>query len=52
MICTVIAGSQLQYIQHLNIGINRSQVMVLDIGGKSLKDITSFNNEVTQLPGV
>ncbi|WPV02253.1 FtsX-like permease family protein [Mucilaginibacter sp. cycad4] len=52
MICTVIAGSQLQYIQHLNIGINRSQVMVLDIGGKSLKDIHSFNNEVIQLPGV
>ncbi|SEM57263.1 putative ABC transport system permease protein [Mucilaginibacter gossypiicola] len=52
MICTVIAGSQLQYIQHLNIGINRSQVMVIDIGGKSLKDIKSFNNEVTQLPGV
>ncbi|HEX8023132.1 ABC transporter permease, partial [Mucilaginibacter sp.] len=52
MICTVIAGSQLQYIQHLNIGINRAQVMVLDLGGKSLKDIKSFNNEVTQLPGV
>jgi putative ABC transport system permease protein len=52
MICTVIAGSQLQYIQHLNIGINRSQVMVLDLGGKSLKDIQSFNNEVTRLPGV
>lgn len=52
MICTVIAGAQLRYIQHLNIGINRSQVMVLDIGGKSLKDIKSFNNEVTQLPGV
>ncbi|WP_121811771.1 ABC transporter permease [Mucilaginibacter kameinonensis] len=52
MICTVIAGSQLQYIQHLNIGIDRSQVMVIDIGGKSLKDIKSFNNEVTQLPGV
>lgn len=52
MICTVIAGSQLRYIQHLNIGINRSQVMVIDIGGKSLKDIKLFNNEVTQLPGV
>ncbi|UOE46399.1 ABC transporter permease [Mucilaginibacter sp. SMC90] len=52
MICTVIAGAQLRYIQDLNIGINRSQVMVLDIGGKSLKDIKSFNNEVTQLPGV
>ncbi|QEM10164.1 ABC transporter permease [Mucilaginibacter rubeus] len=52
MICTVIAGSQLQYIQHLNIGIDRSQVMVIDIGGKSLKDIKSFNNEVTRLPGV
>jgi putative ABC transport system permease protein len=52
MICTVIAGSQLQYIQHLNIGISRAQVMVLDLGGKSLKDIKSFNNEVIQLPGV
>ncbi|MET3499335.1 putative ABC transport system permease protein [Mucilaginibacter rubeus] len=52
MICTVIAGSQLRYIQHLNIGIDRSQVMVLDLGGESLKEVQSFNNAVTQLPGV
>src|SRR5690606_34105241 len=30
VVCTVIAGSQLHYIQSKDTGLNRSQVMVLD----------------------
>ncbi|WP_109607137.1 ABC transporter permease [Mucilaginibacter oryzae] len=51
MICTVIAGSQLHYIQNLNVGINRDQVMVLN-SWQSLDEMRSFNSEVSQLPGV
>jgi putative ABC transport system permease protein len=51
MICTVIAGSQLRYIQNLNVGINRDQVMVLN-SWQSLDEMRTFNNEVSQLPGV
>ncbi|RFZ84931.1 ABC transporter permease [Mucilaginibacter terrenus] len=52
IISTLIAGSQLQYIQHLNTGMNRSQVMVIDIGGMGYNELEAFKNEVAQQPGV
>jgi putative ABC transport system permease protein len=49
---TIIAGRQLQYIQHLDTGINRSQVMVLDIGGMSFTKIQAFRDQIMQQQGV
>jgi putative ABC transport system permease protein len=49
IISTIIAGKQLQYIQHLNTGINRDEVMVLDIGGMPFQP---FKNEILQQRGV
>jgi putative ABC transport system permease protein len=52
IISTIIAGRQLQYIQHLDTGINRSQVMVLDIGGMSFTKIQAFRDQIMQQQGV
>ncbi|MBK0381065.1 ABC transporter permease [Mucilaginibacter segetis] len=52
IISTIIAVNQLQYIQNLNTGMNRDQVMVLDIGGMPFNKIMAFKNELIQQPGV
>jgi putative ABC transport system permease protein len=52
IICTIIAGSQLKYIQNLDTGISRSQVMVLDIGGIKFNKLEPFRDEIGQQPGV
>jgi putative ABC transport system permease protein len=52
IISTLIAGSQLRYMQSLNTGINREQVMVLDIGGISYNNIAAFKSEINQQTGV
>ena len=52
IICTIVASSQLRYIQKLDTGINRSQVMVLDIGGLNYTNVRPFKNEIAQLNGV
>ncbi|MDB5143990.1 MAG: hypothetical protein JWQ66_2703 [Mucilaginibacter sp.] len=48
IISTIIAGKQLQYIQQLDTGINRSQVVVLDIGGMPFSKIQPFKEEIMQ----
>jgi putative ABC transport system permease protein len=52
IICTIIAGKQLQYIQQLDTGINRSQVAVLDIGGMAFSKIQPFKQQIMQQQGV
>lgn len=52
IISTLIAGNQLQYIQHLNTGMSRDQVMVVDIGGMAFSDLAPFKNELNQQPGI
>ena len=52
IICTLIAGNQLQYIQHVNTGMSRDQVMVIDIGGMPFSQIEAFKNELVQQPGI
>jgi putative ABC transport system permease protein len=52
IIGTIIAGRQLQYIQHTNTGINRSQVVVLDIGGIEYNKIKAFGNALMQQKNV
>lgn len=52
IISTLIAGSQLRYMQSLNTGINREQVMVLDIGGIPYNNIAAFKSEINQQTGV
>jgi putative ABC transport system permease protein len=52
IISTLIAGSQLQYIQHLNTGMDREQVMVLEVGGMPYGDMAAFKNEVMRQPGI
>ena len=52
IISTIIAGNQLQYIQSLNTGINRDQVLVLDVGGMPYSKIESFKTEISQQTGV
>ncbi|QHS57276.1 FtsX-like permease family protein [Mucilaginibacter sp. 14171R-50] len=52
IISTLIASNQLRYMQNLNTGINRDQVMVLDIGGISFNNIEAFKNELKQQSGI
>lgn len=52
IISTIIAGSQLKYIQNTDTGINRSQVMVLDIGGIRFNQLEAFRDEIGQMQGV
>jgi putative ABC transport system permease protein len=52
IISTLIAGNQLRFIQSLDTGINREQVLVLDIGGMPYSKIESFKTEINQQPGV
>ncbi|GGH04650.1 ABC transporter permease [Mucilaginibacter phyllosphaerae] len=52
IISTIIAGNQLRYIQSLNTGINRDQVLVLDLGGMGYNQIESFKGEIGQQTGV
>ncbi|MGZ3754939.1 MAG: ABC transporter permease [Mucilaginibacter sp.] len=49
---TIIAGKQLLYIQHLDTGINRDQVVVLDIGGMPFSRIEAFKNNLLQQQSV
>jgi putative ABC transport system permease protein len=52
IISTIIAGNQLQYIQHLDTGINRDQVMVLNIGGIPFSQVQAFKGQLLQQQGV
>ncbi|MEO7214275.1 FtsX-like permease family protein [Mucilaginibacter sp.] len=52
IISTLVAGSQLRYMQNLNTGMDRSQVMVLDIGGMPFNNLEPFKNAIAQNPGI
>jgi putative ABC transport system permease protein len=52
IISTLIAGNQLRYMQNVDTGMKRDQVMVLDIGGMPYNDIKAFKNELAAQPGV
>jgi len=52
IISTIIAARQLQYIQGLDTGINRDQVIVMDIGGMAIANIQAFKNDIMQQQGV
>ena len=52
IISTLIAGHQLQYMQNMNTGMIREQVIVLDIGGMPYTDLSAFKTELTRQPGI
>lgn len=52
IICTMIVGGQLHYIMHRNTGIDRSQVLVLDIGGMPFDKIQAYKNVLSSQPNV
>ncbi|GAB3926959.1 ABC transporter permease [Mucilaginibacter myungsuensis] len=52
VICTIVVGSQLHHIQSMDTGINRSQVLVLDIGGMPYTRIEPFKAALTGQSGV
>jgi len=52
VLCTMIAGSQLYYIQTKNTGLNRSQVMVLDGSSLPVKTFETFKNELLGQTGI
>jgi len=52
MICTVIAGSQLHYLQTKDTGMNRSQVIVLDGATLPVESIETFKNQLSGRPGI
>jgi putative ABC transport system permease protein len=52
IISTLIASNQLQYIQNLNTGINRDQIVVLDIGGIPFNKIEALKSELLQQNGI
>jgi putative ABC transport system permease protein len=52
IISTLIAGNQLRYMQTLNTGINRDQVLMLDIGNIAYSSVEAFKSEINQQSGV
>jgi putative ABC transport system permease protein len=52
IISTLIAGSQLNYMQKLNTGMDRQQVLVLSVGGIPYEKLGAFKNELTQQTGI
>ncbi|QKJ29854.1 ABC transporter permease [Mucilaginibacter mali] len=52
IICTMIVGGQLHYIMHRNTGIDRSQVLVLDIGGMPFDKIQAYKTVLESQPNV
>lgn len=52
IICTMIVGGQLHYILHRDSGIDRSQVLVLDIGGMPFDRIQAYKNVLSAQPNV
>ncbi|MES2274781.1 MAG: FtsX-like permease family protein [Bacteroidota bacterium] len=52
IICTMIVGGQLHYILHRDTGIDRSQVLVLDIGGMPFDKIQSYKNALATQPNI
>ncbi|OOQ62054.1 FtsX-like permease family protein [Mucilaginibacter pedocola] len=52
IISTLIAGNQLNYMQTLNTGMNRQQVMVLSVGGIPYEQLGAFKNELSQQAGI
>lgn len=52
IISTIIAGNQLHFIQKMDTGINRDNVMVLDIGGMAFKNISAFRGALLQQQGI
>ncbi|TWR31363.1 FtsX-like permease family protein [Mucilaginibacter pallidiroseus] len=52
IISTLIAGNQLKYIQEMNTGLNREQVLVINTGGSPYQKIEVLKNDVLQQEGV
>ena len=52
IICTLIAGRQLEYIRTADTGINRSEVMVVNIGGMPFTQIKAFRDAIMQQQGI
>lgn len=52
IISTLIAGNQLRYMQSLDTGVNRDQVLVLDMGGMPYSKIETFKTEISRQTGV
>lgn len=52
IICTMIVGGQLHYILHRDTGIDRSQVLVLDIGGMPFDKIQAYKNVLASQPNI
>ncbi|MEB0301791.1 ABC transporter permease [Mucilaginibacter sp. 5C4] len=52
IISTLIAGNQLRFMQSLDTGINRDQVLVLDMGGMPYSKIETFKTEIGVQTGV
>ncbi|MBK1441163.1 ABC transporter permease [Parapedobacter sp. ISTM3] len=52
IICTVIAGRQLHYIQTKDTGLNRSQVVVLDGASLSSQTIETFKSDALGRAGI
>ena len=52
IIGTIVAAGQMDYIQHLDTGVNRSNVIVLDIGGASYNKIQALRTALIQQPDI
>ncbi|HEK19967.1 MULTISPECIES: ABC transporter permease [unclassified Mucilaginibacter] len=52
IISTLIAGNQLKFMQTVDTGINRDQVIVMDIGGLPYNKIEAFKNDLKQQSGI
>ncbi|MFD0793926.1 ABC transporter permease [Mucilaginibacter litoreus] len=52
IISTLIAIRQLSYMRSLDTGINRQQIVVIDIGGMPFSSIEPFKTEISRQPEV
>ena len=52
IVCTVIAGSQLRYLQTKDTGLNRSQVLVVNSASLPVNTIETFKNQLLGQTGI
>lgn len=52
IICTLVVGNQLRYIQHKKLGLDRSQVLVLSGENFNAQMLETFKGRLLQQPGV
>jgi len=52
IICTIIVSNQMQYIQEIDLGMDRSNIIVLDSNEQLLEKFDTFKSELLKYPSI